>query len=104
MQPKAHFFIPLTARFAAAHVLTPLYIPFESAHSFVPAQARNATFFSALPASTPRMAAIFSATEGPPAIQPEAGASPFTTASAKASHPAKPQPPQFPPESTSLTA
>ena len=72
--------------------------------SQVPLQRTNATFFSAAPADTPRIAAIFSPTGAPPTGHAFAGALPSAIAFANASQPAKPQPPQLFPGSSSRIA
>ena len=104
LKPKAHFFVPFMVSWAALHVFMPMYSALSPAQSFEPAHARKATFgFTSTP-TLPKMFAIFSAQEAPPATHPFVGTSPFTTALAKASHPASPHPPQFAPLRASRTS
>ena len=69
----------------------------------MPLHFTKATIFSLLPASTPIMAAIFSAQGAPPTGQASTGAVPSAMAFARPSQPGKPQPPQLLPGSSSLT-
>ncbi|MNO71859.1 hypothetical protein D3C76_627860 [compost metagenome] len=68
-----------------------------------PLQFTNATFFSAFSTLTPSISPNAFATFIPPTVHPFTGASPFTTASEKASHPGKPHPPQLAPGKASRT-
>ena len=70
----------------------------------MPLHLTLATNFSPEPASTPIIAATFSATPAPPTGQPLTGASPLAIAAARPPQPGNPQPPQFAPGNTSNTS
>ena len=81
-----------------------MYVPRSRADSSVPLQARKAIFGVTPDAEEPIMKAMAEAQSAPPATHPAEDAFPFTTASAKESHPANPHPPQFAPLRASLIA
>ena len=89
---------------AALQSCIPLYSYFSFVASHVPLHLTLATIFSPAPASTPIIAATFSATAAPPTGQPFTGASPLAIAAAKPPQPGNPQPPQLAPGKTSSTS
>ena len=70
--------------------------------SQVPLHFTKAVFLAEVSALTPIISPIAAAAFAPPTGQPFTGALPVAIASAKASQPAKPQPPQLAPGSASL--
>jgi hypothetical protein len=117
MASKGHTFlqVPIPTQ-PYEHASGPPYISAAAAQSLIPEYSYLLTLLLQSPrqitlavsgafstASTPMISAIWAAAAAPPTGHPSDGAFPATTASAKASHPLKPQAAQFAPGSAFRT-